>query len=474
MICLSPMKVKFCGAARTVTGSSHLITTDDGYNILLDCGLYQGNDPDFDDFNQEWVFDPADIDVLVLSHSHIDHAGRIPKLVKDGFKGDIVCTSATRDLAAIMLLDSGFIQEKDNAWINKRRARKDLPPVPPLYTVIDAQKAMDQFVGISYGRWFRIGDKVQVQFNDAGHILGSSNVTLKIEKDHGHHEYVGFTGDIGRPDRPILRDPQPMPACDYLICESTYGGKEHQSMPNDEEDLLQVIKHTCVEKKGKLIIPAFSVGRTQELVYMMDRLETAGKLPKVPVYVDSPLAVDATDIFIMHPECYDKDILEYMQTDPNPFGFRGLRFTKKAEHSKAINDKKGPAIIISASGMMQAGRVKHHLNNNIEDERCTILVVGFCAQNTLGRRIRDGADKVRIFGEEKEVKAEVVVMDSFSAHGDQQEMLDFLECQDKKKLKKLFLVHGEIDRQSEFKEAILANGFRKVEIPVLDQVYNLD
>lgn len=468
------MKVKFCGAARTVTGSSHLITTDRGTKVLLDCGLYQGNDPDFDDFNHEWVFNPQDIDVAILSHSHIDHAGRIPKLCKDGFKGDIVCTSATRDLAALMLLDSGFIQEKDNEWLNKRRARKDLPPVPPLYTVPDAQRAMEQFVGISYGRWFRIASDVQVQFNDAGHILGSSNVTLKIEKDNGHYEYVGFTGDIGRPDRPILRDPQPMPACDYLICESTYGGKEHQGMPNDEEDLLKVIHEACVVKKGKLIIPAFSVGRTQELVYMMDRLETAGKLPKISVYVDSPLAVDATEIFMMHPECYDRDILDYMRTDPNPFGFKGLKFTKKVELSKAINTRNEPCIIISASGMMQAGRVKHHLNNNIESERNTILVVGFCAQNTLGRRIRDGADKVKIFGVEKQVKANVVVMDSFSAHGDQQEMIDFLQCQDKKKLKKIFLVHGEIDRQTIFKEAILSDGFRKVEIPVLDQVYNLD
>ncbi len=468
------MKVKFCGAARTVTGSCHLIITDDGTRILLDCGLYQGNDPDFDDFNQEWSFNPEEIDVLVLSHSHIDHAGRIPKLVKDGFKGDIVCTSATRDLAAIMLMDSGFIQEKDNVWINKKRARKDLPPIPPLYKVVDAQKAMEQFVGISYGRWFRIAKRVEVQFNDAGHILGSSNVTLRIEKDNRHFEYVGFTGDIGRPDRPILRDPQQMPACDYLICESTYGGEEHQGTPNDEADLLKVIKHACEEKKGKLIIPAFSVGRTQELVYMMDKLDTAGKLPKVPVYVDSPLAIDATDIFIMHPECYDADIIEYMATDPNPFGFRKLKFTRTADSSKAITHYKGPAIIISASGMMQAGRVKHHLNNNIEDPRNTILVVGFCAEGTLGRLIRDGADKVRIFGEEKEVNAEVIIMDSFSAHGDQEEMLDFLANQDKQKLKKIFLVHGEIDRQEVFKEAILEKGFKKVEIPVLDQEYNLD
>jgi len=468
------MKVKFCGAARTVTGSSHLITTDDGTKILLDCGLYQGNDPDFDDFNQDWSFNPAEIDVLVLSHSHIDHAGRIPKLVKDGFKGDIVCTSATRDLCAIMLLDSAFIQEKDNIWINKRRAKRDLPPMEPLYTVGDAQNAMSQFVGVSYGRWFRITKNVEVQFTDAGHILGSSSVTLRIEQENRHFEFVGFSGDIGRPDRPILRDPQPMPPCDYLICESTYGGQTHQGMPNDEEDLLKIIKHACEEKKGKLIIPAFSVGRTQELVYMMDKLETAGKLPKVPVYVDSPLAIDATDIFMMHPECYDLELLDYMRRDPNPFGFRKLKFTKKAEESKAINAYTGPCIIISASGMMQAGRIKHHLFNNIENSRTTILVVGFCAEGTLGRIIRDGADKVKIFGEEKQVKAEIVIMDSFSAHGDQQEMLDFLQCQDKQKLKQIFLVHGEIDRQELFKTAILENGFKKVEIPVLDQEFRLD
>jgi metallo-beta-lactamase family protein len=467
------MKVKFCGAAQTVTGSSHLITTDSGINILLDCGLYQGNDADFDDFNHEWVFNPEEIDVLVLSHSHIDHAGRIPKLTKDGFKGDIVCTSATRDLCSIMLMDSAYIQEKDNEWINKKRARKDLAPVAPLYTVSDAKHAMDQFVGISYGRWFEIAKGVEVQFNDAGHILGSANVTLRIEQANKTYKFVGFTGDIGRPDRPILRDPQPMPPCDYLLCESTYGGQTHQSMPNDEEDLLKVIKHTCIEKRGKLIIPAFSVGRTQEIVYMMDRLETAGKLPNIPVYVDSPLAVDATDIFIIHPECYDQDILDYMQKDHSPFGFRRLKYVKKVDESKAINDSKEPCVIISASGMMQAGRVKHHLNNNIEDGRNTILVVGFCAQNTLGRRIRDGAESVRLYGTEKQVKAEVVIMDSFSAHGDQQEMLDFLQCQDKAKLKKIFLVHGELDRQTIFKEAILKDGFKSVEIPELDQEYDL-
>jgi metallo-beta-lactamase family protein len=340
--------------------------------------------------------------------------------------------------------------------------------------VKDAKNAMKQFVGIGYGRWFAIEKNTEVQFNDAGHILGSANVTLRIKQVDGSYRHVGFTGDIGRPDRPILRDPQPMPACDYLLCESTYGGQEHQGMPSDEVDLLRIIKETCVDKQGKLIIPAFSVGRTQEIVYMIDRLETAGKLPSVPVYVDSPLAVDATDIFVLHPECYDADILEYMQTDPNPFGFRKLNYVKKVEESKAINESNEPCIIISASGMMQAGRVKHHINNNIEDPKCTILVVGFCAANTLGRRISDGADEVKIFGKKKKVNADVVTMGSFSAHGDQQEMLDFLQCQDKFKLKTMFLVHGEIDRQTIFKEAILADGFKQVEIPELDQEYELE
>lgn len=468
------MKVQFCGAARTVTGSCHLLTTDEGVKILLDCGLYQGNESDFDDFNKNWPFNPAEIDVLVLSHAHIDHSGRIPKLVKDGFKGDIVCTSATRDLATIMLLDSAFIQEKDVVFLNKRRARLDLPPQDPLYTVMDAQKCMDQFVGIGYNRWFRIARGVEVIFKDAGHILGSSNVTLKICKDKVHHEYIGFTGDIGRPQRPILRDPQPMPACDYLICESTYGGESHQDMPNDEDDLLAVITEACVQRRGKLIIPAFSVGRTQELVYMMDRLESSGKLPRVPVYVDSPLAVDATDVFILHPECYDADLLAYMQSDPNPFGFRRLNYVRSVEESKSINNYQGPCIIISASGMMQAGRIKHHLYNHIEDERNTILVVGFCAEGTLGRRIRDGAEEIKIFGEEKKINARVIVMDSFSAHGDEQEMVDFLSCQDKNKLKKIFLVHGEIERQEKFRDRLIAEGYKKIEIPVLDQTYKLD
>jgi metallo-beta-lactamase family protein len=466
-------KLKFCGAAQTVTGSSHLLTLDDGTNILLDCGLYQGREDAYDNFNREWPFEPSEIDYLILSHAHIDHCGRIPKLVKDGFNGNIICTSATRDLAAIMLMDSAFIQEKDVSYINKSKARLGLPPLDPLYTTEDAKNCMDQFVGIGYNRWFKFRDDLSVFFADSGHILGSASVTLKVNIKGQYDKYIGFTGDIGRPERPILRDPQPMPNVDYLICESTYGGKLHSGTPDNKKELLEIIREACVERKGKLIIPAFSVGRTQEIVYMLDQLSTEKKLPNIPVFVDSPLAVNATDIFSMHPECFDADILRYMETDPNPFGFNELKYTRSVEQSKLINTLKGPAIIISASGMMSAGRVKHHLNNNIEDPSATLLIVGYCSPGTLGWHLREGNPEVRIFGEYKQVNCQIRILDSFSAHGDQNEMLAFLENQNRDKLKKLFLVHGDVERQELFKSALEENGFRNVEIPHFKQVYNL-
>ena len=467
------MKVKFCGAAGTVTGSSHLITLDGGYNILLDCGLYQGNEPAYEDFNLNWSFNPEEIDVLVLSHAHIDHCGRIPKLVADGFKGDIICTHATRNLCEIMLLDSAFIQEKDVEYVNRRRNKKGLASVRPLYTIEDAKICGNQFIGIGYEKWFTINDNVQVLLRDAGHILGSASVTLKIKTANGDIKNLGFSGDIGRPHRPILRDPLPMPQLDYLITESTYGGMVHQSAPNEKEDLLRVINKACIEKQGKLIIPAFSVGRTQEIVYMLDQLEKEGLLPHIPVYVDSPLAIDATEIFLMHPGCYDSDLTDYMSTDPNPFGFKKLKYIRKVEHSKLINKQQGAAIIISASGMMSAGRVKHHLSNNIEDPNNTILVVGYCGAGTLGRQIVDGAEEVRIFGEIKKVKAEVVIMNSFSAHGDNDEMLLFIDNQNRDRLKTIFLVHGEEKRQLTFKHNLKEQGFNKVIIPKLDEEYEL-
>ncbi len=465
------MQIKFCGAAREVTGSAHLITLDSGYKILLDCGLYQGYAKEMDNFNNQWLFNPAEIDTLILSHAHIDHAGRIPKLVSDGFRGVIHATHATRSLCAIMLMDSAKIQESDAKYTNKRRERAinndEIEPLEPLYTMKDAGETLKLFVGYGYDRWYKIQDQVEIYFNDAGHILGSAGVTLKITENE-KTTFVGFTGDIGRPNRPILRDPQPMPPCDYLICESTYGDRDHEGAPAETEHLCRIINHTCVEKRGKVLIPAFSVGRTQELVYILDQLITAGKLPPIKVYVDSPLAVNATTVYGAHPECFDTEITEYMLTDDNPFGFNSLTYIQDVEDSKALNLSDEPCIIISSSGMANAGRIKHHLNNNIEDERDTVLIVGYASPDTPAGKLRDGATQIKLFGEMKQVRAEVAVMDSFSAHGDRWEMIHFLENQ-KASVKQLFLVHGVLQAQESFRELLLQQGFQDVMIPRLGE-----
>jgi len=469
------MKIQFCGAAQQVTGSAHLLTLDSGYTILLDCGLYQGRSKDMANFNSSWFFKPAQVDCLVLSHAHIDHCGRIPKLVKDGFSGDIISTHATRSLCAIMLLDSAKIQERDAEYFNKRQSRKKKKSRKalrtPLYTSDDVPQAMSQFVSTSYERWHEINKEVSVLFRDAGHILGSASVTLKITQD-GKETFVGFTGDIGRPNRPILRDPKPMPPVDYLICESTYGDKDHDGKPAEIEKFLSIIKQTCIEKKGKLIIPAFSVGRTQEIVYMLDQMESAGRLPKIPVYVDSPLAVNATAIFGSHPECYDDDLNEYLLIDDDPFGFNTLTYVRKVEVSKSLNDSSDPCIIISSSGMMNAGRVRHHLFNNIDNEKNTLLIVGYCSPDTAGGMLRNGIEKLKLFGEWKPVLMDVEIMDSFSAHADRGEIYDFIRNQ-KKSLKKLFLVHGEIDRQKALVDYLGKKGFKKVGIPALAETEEL-
>ncbi len=467
------MRLKFCGAARTVTGSAHLLTLDDGFKILLDCGLYQGSDEDFDDFNKEWEFDPSEVDIVVLSHAHIDHSGRIPKLVKDGFRGRIICTHATRDLCSIMLTDSAYIQERDADYENRRVYRKGLPRVKPLYTVNDAKACLERFVSIGYRQLFHIRQDVTLEFRDAGHILGSATITLRIQVPHRGEVVLGFTGDIGRPNRPILRDPDPMPQAGYLISESTYGGRFHEQAPHEAERLLGIIRQTCLEQKGKLIIPAFSVGRTQEIVYMLDRLNDKGLLPWVPVYVDSPLAVNATEIFKIHPECFDEEIHRHMVYDPDPFGFNRLTYIREVAESKRLNNLDGPAIIISASGMAQAGRIRHHIANNIENPRNTILIVGYCAPSTLGGLLRAGVKKVRLFGEEKTVKARVEIMDSFSAHGDHREMLDFLSNQDPDKIHRFFLVHGDYDRQKDFRKGLEEKGFQRIVIPVLGQEFKI-
>lgn len=466
------MTLKFCGAAREVTGSAHLLTLDDGFNILLDCGLYQGSDDFMSDFNKEWLFDPERIDAVVLSHAHIDHSGRLPKLVKDGFRGKIHATHATRSLCAIMLLDSAMIQERDAEYDNRSRQKYGGQEKAPLYTRQNAKATMDYFEAHAYNKRFHVHPDVTVEFRDAGHILGSANVVLHIQRSDGSHLKLGFTGDIGRPNRPILRDPVQMDPVDVLISESTYGNRIHESGPAEVEHLLQIIRETCVEQRGKLIIPAFSVGRTQEIVYILDQLENAGRLPNIPVYVDSPLSVNATVIFGTHPECYDDELSSYLLSDPNPFGFNRLTYITDAEESKKLNTSNQPAIIISSSGMANAGRIKHHLFHNIDKPSTTVLIVGYATPGTPAGKLRQGVSELRLFGETKPVKATVVTMDSFSAHGDRNEMLDFLSNQ-RNSAKMTFLVHGQYDSQEAFRTSLESNKFSKVAIPTLGQEFAL-
>lgn len=469
------MKIQFCGAARQVTGSSHLITLDNGYTILLDCGLFQGNFSEDLEANSHFYFDPKEIDCVVLSHAHMDHAGRLPKLIKDGFRGKIHTTHATRSLCAIMLLDGAFIQEKDAEYYNrkneKKHNRKTFIPREPLYNSQDVDHAMELFLGYPYDKWNTICQGVRVMFRDMGHILGSASIILEIDQN-GKKTIIGFTGDIGRPNRPILRDPLQMVPCDYLICESTYGDRKHASLPQEFERFLDIIQKTCIEKRGKLIIPAFSIGRTQEIVYMLDQAHNAGRLPAIKVYVDSPLAVNATVVYGSHPECFDNDLNKYLLTDKNPFGFNDLIYIRDVEQSKALNTSDEACIIISSSGMMNAGRVKHHLFNHIEDSRNTFLIVGYCSPETPGGILRSGAEGLKIFGEYKQIKANVEVMDSFSAHGDQDEMLSFIENQ-KEHIKKLFLVHGEFDTQQGWRSFLQARGFKDIEIPAKGEIVSI-
>lgn len=459
------MKLQFFGAARMVTGSKHLLTLNDGTKVLLDCGLVQGKIDNREDLNRNFGFDPTEIDYLILSHAHIDHSGLIPRLVREGFNGIIFCTPATLDLCKLMLMDSSRIQEDDIKFLNKRRIKKGLPPIEPLYEEEDVTKALGLMQELGYDQELRINPNLSLHFTDAGHLLGSACVHLKIRTAPRKFLRLSFTGDIGKYGDSILRDPQTFSAPDVLICESTYGNKLHPAVGDAQAELLDIIKHTCVEKKGRLIIPAFSVDRTQEIIYLLDQAWNKGLLPNIPVYVDSPLSVKATDVMREHDECYREEFLEYIAKDPDPFGFKNLKFITDVEESKLLNSKKEPCIIISASGMAEAGRIKHHIANNIQKTSTTILLVGYCTPESLGGKLKSGASSVRIFGEEYPVKAEIRSLDYYSAHADYEEMLKFLGDLDRKKIKKTFLVHGEYENQLAFKERLLDKGFRHVFIP---------
>ncbi len=466
------MKISFHGAARTVTGSKHVITLKSGKKILLDCGMFQGLGKETDMLNRNFGFEPTEIDAMILSHAHIDHSGLVPKLIKDGFRGKIFCTHGTSELASVLLEDSAEIQEDEIKYTNKRRAAAGQPYLKPLYTVDDAKKAVDYLVEADYGKWFEVMEGVQAMFTDAGHIIGSACVHLKIN-ENGKETRITFSGDIGRYRDAILKSPEDFPQADYIIMESTYGNSLHDTHVTTPDMLLEWIEKACVQKKGKLILAAFSVGRTQEILYSLNQLELENRLPDVPYFVDSPLSIEATEIMKKFPEYFNKTIQKIMKTDKDPFAFEGLKYVKSVEQSKLLNFQDGPMVIISASGMADAGRVKHHISNNIENSHNTILMTGYCEPRSLGGRLLRGDKEVNIYGVLHEVNAEIGAVRSMSAHGDYEDMSQWLSCQDPRQVSKLFLVHGEFDVQQDFKQRLMRKGFLDVEIPEQHQEIGL-
>ncbi|MEY2586201.1 MAG: hypothetical protein RLY11_50 [Bacteroidota bacterium] len=466
------MKITFHGAARTVTGSKHLISLISGKNILLDCGMFQGMGKETDAMNRHFGFDPKTIDYLVLSHAHIDHSGLIPKLVSEGFKGKIFCTPATRELTAVLLEDSAHIQEDDIKYHNKKRKADGLPLLKPLYTSEEAQAAMEHFKVVEYGEWFSIESGIELLYTDAGHIIGSAAVHLRINES-GRQQMITFSGDVGRYRDVILKSPDVFPQSDIIIIESTYGNSLHDLHQATPDQLLTWIEKTCIQKKGKLIIPAFSVGRTQELLYALNQLELERRLPELDYFVDSPLSVEATEIIKKYPQYFNARIQKVIERDEDPFNFAGLHYVKTVDESKLLNFRSEPCVIISASGMADAGRVKHHISNNIENSRNTILMVGYCEPHSLGARLQSGKKEVNIYGVLHEVHAEIGSIRSMSAHGDYEDLSQFLACQDPRAVKKVFLVHGEYPVQVDFRERLLRKGFTDVEIPEMRQEMGL-
>jgi metallo-beta-lactamase family protein len=466
------MKLTFYGATGTVTGSMHMLTVN-GARILMECGLYQGRREESFERNRNLPFDATEVDAFVLSHAHIDHSGNIPSLTKAGYDGYIYTTPGTRDLCSIMLRDSAHIQVADAEYVNKRHKRKGLPLVEPLYTKEDVQRSLGQFISIAYGRSFPIGPGVELTFFDAGHILGSALVVLDIEED-GQKRRLLFTGDLGRPGAPLLCDPAVPPGANILITESTYGDRLHPSTEENIDRLGQIVRRVSA-RKGKIVIPAFSVGRTQEIVYALHQLIDRGKINELPVFIDSPLSVNATEVFLLHPECYDKETNQFlMQTGSrNPFSFASVHYVREVEKSKAINDMEGPAVIISASGMAETGRILHHLKNNIGDSRNAVVIVGWQAPDTLGRRLVEKQPEVKIFGEPYRRRAEVYVLNGFSSHADRNELLGWFDQVRNPSLEHVYVVHGEKSASSALADAIVERGVSEVLIPERGQEVTL-
>ena len=432
------MKIHFFGAARTTTGSMYLIEIN-GKKLLLECGLFQGHRQESEALNKILPFDTKQVDAVVLSHSHLDHAGKLPSLCKT-YDGPIHCTSATRDLCGIMLLDSAHIQEQDAMFVSKVRARKHQPPVEPLYTTPDAQKCVQQLVAHDYETPFQPVSGVTVTFRDAGHILGSAQVILDVQENGRKFRYL-FTGDIGRGGDELLRDPIPVENVDYLQIESTYAARVHEQRPDADELVGKLVGET-IKQSGKIIIPAFSVGRTQQIVYVLHELTCAGKLPRIPIFVDSPLSANATEIYKRHPESLRPTINDTMCNNENPFGMGNLTYISSAEDSKKLNDRHEPMIIISASGMCEGGRIRHHLKNNLGDAKNLVLFIGYCAEGTLGNQIVAGKTPVNIFGDPYDVRAKVVSLDTYSGHADKNELKSYVEKLSGD-IKKIVCIHGE-------------------------------
>lgn len=457
------MKIIFVGAARTVTGSMHLLSIN-GTKILLDCGMIQGKRKESFELNRTFdLFSPAEIDIIILSHAHIDHAGNLPTLVKRGYAGPIYCTKATKDLSKLMLADCAHIQEKDTEFVNKKRAKQKKALFEPLYTQEDVTDTNRLLLGVDYYQPVDITPDVRLTFFDAGHILGSAIIHLMIQDGERVISFA-FSGDLGRPNLPILRDPDKIPDVDYFISESTYGGRFHDSFADSGNKIAEVIKK-AVAQKAKIIVPSFSVGRTQEIVYLLNELFEKNLAPKIPIFVDSPLSVNVTKVFREHPECFDFETSRYILKHKDPFGFNQLEYITSVEESKELNSAPGPYMIISSSGMAEAGRIVHHLANNIENSNNIILIVGYCAEHTLGRRIVEKETPLSILGEQYDLKAEVIVFNSLSAHADSNELLNYCMTLDRQKMKKIFLVHGDFDQQEKYRERLLASGFASVEIP---------
>ena len=466
------MKVYFHGAARTVTGSKHIVELIDGRRILLDCGLFQGMGKKTNELNDHFGFDPKKIDVVLLSHAHIDHSGLLPKLVKEGYNGKIFCTSATKDLTEILLLDSAEIQRYEAEYINRKREAKDLPPIEPLYTQEDVIETMQLFETVEYDNRFEAIDGVEVLFTNTGHLIGSAAIFLSVNEGESVSTLL-FSGDVGRYRSVLLQPPAEAPQADYIILESTYGDKHHDISFNTIETLQSWIKRICVEQGGQLIVPAFSVGRTQEVLYALNQLSLEKRLPELLYFIDSPLSLKATATIKKYKTQFSERLQQVLEIDNDPFDFPGLKYVETVEESRRLVNYEQPCVIISASGTADAGRVKHHLNECIGNKNNAVLFVGYCGKESLGGQLLRGEKEVEIFSDPCIVAADVGHLHGMSAHADTDELLRFIGNQDPEKVKGIFLVHGEFEVQKTFSDRLALKGFNRVEIPSHHQCIEL-